>query len=644
MVGLLKERGMVQPMPGSATCLGFFQAAWQCIRSLQAHAAAGSAGEDRAASAAVCELLRSPAACQVLSQQLGGTCSTEEVCGVLVRSFKAELWSIGVVEIAVVLLWDPARLQVALAVPGFAAALIAYALGPRSSQYDSFVRQSLVNMMVNVNGLDEAMVNVKASLLEVLVSHVSGRAALVAQMDALGHLAYQVVTVGGSAAACSPHLTQLWAAGAEEGLAEAMVAGLAAGEEGWVKFFGWVVKVFPLAPFTWDGLAKALTGAFGLAQRQGDPMPLEKVLLWLLEGEGGLQLLCDCPELEEAVSAWLQRTASPQRHSPLVPLLVLFDMDTPGAADALAYLASSPVLARGALLSLVTCRLGWHADSSIGRWVAQHKELQQQVLGDRCLLCTLLRATAAAWSTAGEAQEALWNTSAADVLMQLPVSELVPQLVELLVGQGSSSISSSSTVFAGANQAASGSAAAMQDLAEVLASSRSSSSIRAAASPPAAAGSTPDVQLVAGAWLALELIRRDCTGGEQLVLEAMQQMAQNAAQVDKLQQLEAAGHAALVAAAQAQHDLIADQQKLQRQQEALAAQQLRMDACATAQQQQLQQVREAVAVQQQLLDQERAAIAAQQQQLEQDRQALRLERQQLEQLREAVGPLRKRRQ
>jgi hypothetical protein len=376
MVRLLEGRGSVEPACGSASALELVQAAWQCLAALVGVSAAGGDGWHHAVQAAH-TLLGSEAACQVLLQQPGGVCSIAEVCGVLRRCLESDDDK-HALKAAAGLLRQPERLEAALAIPGFAAALVTHALAPSATRG---------------LGADRRW-GAKARLLEVLVSHISGRAALMAEGGALGRLAWMAVKGDGQSTKCSPHLAQLWAAGAEEGLAEAMVAGLAAGEEGWVKFFGWLVK--ERSAEEWrevEGLLKALIAAFntsqpgapiapfGLYTREVPLTPLEQVLLWLLQQEGGRQLLLECDEVEEAVSAWLQRTASPQRPSPLVPLL---QSDSAGAVDALDYLASSPVLARGALLSLVTSLSAFstnvshdEVDTLIAEWVWLHEEVQE---------------------------------------------------------------------------------------------------------------------------------------------------------------------------------------------------------------------------------------------------------------------------
>jgi hypothetical protein len=89
--------------------------------------------------------------------------------------------------------------------------------------------------------------------------------------------------------------------------------------------------------------------------------------------------------------------------------------------------------------------------------------------------------------------------------------------------------------------------------------------------------------------------------GEQQVLEAMQQLTHDAGRVRELQKVEAAGHVACVAAAQARRDLIAQQQQLERDRQALAEQQLqlqRRDAAAAEKEQLLQQKEEALEAEQ----------------------------------------------
>jgi hypothetical protein len=629
MVRMLEGQQLLQPACGSVTALDLAQAAWQCLLALVDLAAAGGTGWHNTQSAAEHLLCSAPAG-KVLLQQPGGVCSLEEVCGVLVRCLQSDE-DTTTVEAAVGLLGQPDRLEAALTVPGFATALIKHALVPSAT-----------------NGLGASRSwEAKARLLEVLVSHVSGRAALMAEAGTLGPLAWKVATDEEANRICSPHLVQLWVAGAEEGLAKAMVAGLAACEEGWVRFFGWLVSRRSGGEWAQlDGLTDALIAAFGLHKPEGRMTPLEQVLLWLLEREGGQDLLWDCPEVEEAVSEWLQRTASLQRPSPLVPLL---QSDTSGAAEGLAHLASSSVLAKGALLSLVTCRQDFVTysnheplDRLIAGWVAEHEEVQQLVLEDRGLLCALLRAYAAAWSGAGAQQSVHRNISSARVLAEVPVEDLLPQLVELLVGveDGNGSSLSATAAAAGGVARPTG---ALPELASVLSVCKSSSSSAPTAIPPPAAAGSPDVLLVAGAWLALEQFRQ-FVAGEQPVLEAMHKLACDAARVRELQQVEAAGHVACVAAAQARQQLVVQQQQLQREREALAMQQKRLDASNTAREQllaALQQERELAAAEQQRLEQEKVDIAAQQQQLQQERQAMRTELQQLEQSRGETGRRRK---
>jgi hypothetical protein len=642
LVRLVEGRPAVEAVCGSVTALNLAQAAWQCLLALVDLAAAGSASWQHVCSA-VKALLCSVPACQVLLQQPGGVCSMEEVCGVLVRCFPSDE-DVDTIEAAAGLLGNFDRLKAALAVPGFAAAVLTHAVGPaaRKARWGWFDWHA------------------RGRLLEVLVSHVSGRAALVAEAGTLGHLAWKISTDEKCARVCSSHMAALWGAGAEEGLAEALVAGLAAGKEGWVRFFGWLVKGRPFGEWSQvDGLPTALIAAFDSHQLpvytapvgpvsqwrtpKRDITPLEQVLMWLLEGEGGRQLLWDHDEVEEAVSRWLQRHASAQHWCPLVPLL---QSDTSDAAGGRSCLATSPVLAKGALLSLVTCRndSSTYTDrrkvgSLVAGWVVEHEEVQQLVLEDRGLLCALLRAMATGLSTAGEQQQDDPNTFSASVLAQLPEEELLPQLVELLTGMEDSHGCSLSAAAAG--EGAVGPSSALPDLASVLSAAEDSSS-SATTAPAAAAAGSPDALLVAGAWLAMEQFRRCTVEGEQQVLAAMRQLACDAARVRELQQVEAAGHVACVAAAQARQQLVAQQQQLQRERVALAEQQL-----------QLQQEREALAAQQQRIDAATAdteqqlqrgkeAVAAQQQQLQRERQALQAELQQLQRLQRDADQQRKR--
>jgi predicted amino acid dehydrogenase len=114
-----------------------------------------------------------------------------------------------------------------------------------------------------------------------------------------------------------------------------------------------------------------------------------------------------------------------------------------------------------------------------------------------------------------------------------------------------------------------------------------------------------------GAWRALEQIQSDSTKGQQQVFRTLGQLVLDAARVQELQQVEAAGHVACVAAAQARQQLAAKQQ-------------------------QLEQERESIRQEQQQLEQQRAELAAERQRMQLERESLQAERQQLQLLRAQV--------
>jgi hypothetical protein len=99
-----------------------------------------------------------------------------------------------------------------------------------------------------------------------------------------------------------------------------------------------------------------------------------------------------------------------------------------------------------------------------------------------------------------------------------------------------------------------------------------------------------------GALVVLWHVAHSSSDGLQLVLGAMQQLARDAGHMQQLQEVEATGHAAWVATAQARQELLMKEQQLQAQEVELATQQL-----------QLQQEREALAAERRQLQQDRAA-------------------------------------
>jgi hypothetical protein len=501
------------------------------------------------------------------------------------------------------LLEEPCLRQAALAVPGFVTAVVTHAFKPSDmTQYNS-----------------RSYARAAAPLLGALVSQEAGRAALLAQPEALGQAARCAAASDEFSLKYCLHLAQLWAAGQGQGLAGAMVAGLAAGVVGWMQFFGWVVKKRPAEEWCQlPGLLPALTAAFVADQGRGMPpqlrnlgvSPLHDVLAWLLEREQGQQLLSSSQELARVVGRWLVHKASVYHPSPLAGLL---RKPTPVAAAGMSRLAASPVLFKTALVSLVNCSGDYGHFQSVEAWVKQNKQLQQLVLGDRGLLRLLLRALAT-WcsniSCRGHAGGP--NTPAMCVLLQLPVKELLPQLFEVLAGEEQG---------------------------------------RGSRPPAAAAASKPDALMAHGACLAIQQIQESSTAGGQLVVEAMQQLAKNAGRVGQLQQVEAAGHATWVAAAQARQELVAQhaaaQQQLQQKREEMKLERQQMQKEKEAielKQQQLQQEREALQLEKQQLQLEREAFELKQQQLQQEREALQAERQQLGQLGGGADKKRKREQ
>jgi hypothetical protein len=553
MLCILDGQQSAQPAQCCVAGEDLLATAWQCLLGVLQWCEKNGTKSDRPGLVAN-RLLSSAAARQVLFHQAGGLCSLEEVCGMLVRCFEVDSCG-GAVTAVGGLLEEPGVWDAAMALPGFAGTVVKHAFG----------RADITDQRLRYNAPD------RARLLEGLMSHEPGRAALLAQPDVLGQISWEAATGPGTHVLLT-QVAQLWAAGKGEGLAGAMVAGLAAGQEGCVKLCSWLIKFRPSQEWRQlPGLLPALAAAFNADQvdkqspRRYDvrTSPLATVLVSLLEKEQGHHLLSSSQELTEALGLWLQRTASPEHVSPIHELLHGSSED---AAGAMCYLASSP-LSKGALVSLVTCRNGgFNYNSWVGDWLEQVSQLQQLVLGDRGLLCALLRALAASCSTQDD-DVYQRNTSARYVFLRLPEEELLPQLVELLVGVEDSN---------GCNLPAA-----------------------------AAAASSPDTLLVHGAWLAMHQVQERSTAGKQLVVEAAQQLATDAGRVREMQQMEAAGHATWVAAAQARQEAVAQQQQLQ---------------------------------------QEREAIELKQQQLQQEREALQAERQLLEQLRGEAGQGRKRRQ
>jgi hypothetical protein len=595
IVCLLEGQQSAQPSQGSVSGTDLVAAAWQCLLSM-VQVSQGAYSDSCLHGPVVRRLLCSPAARQVLLQQPGGVCSLEEVCGVLSQCLQLDDTS-GQVEAAVGLLEEPGMMEAALAVPSFVASVVAPALGPAQSWRDQ-------NMKA------------RARLLEALVSAGSGRAALTAEPGALGQVAWEAATCKAACKVYTPHLLQLWAAGGEEGVAGAMVAGLAAGQQGCVKLFSWLLPM--CATEEWcalPGLLPALSAAFDAdtapaldpSTNHETPWPLKDVLGWLLQEEVARQLLSSSQQLAAAVCGWLQRNATLDRPSPISQLLT---WSTPAAAAAMSFLADSPQLFKGALVSLVTSRsTRSDYDYLVEQWLEGHGVvLMHQVLGDRGLLCALLRAMAAAPPPArargygdpgavAEDEDRMWrlygvpsdpdphdhNTSAKCVMSKLPADLLLPQLVKCLAGQAGGDGSSA---------------------------------------PAGAAGTTVDSQLATGAWLAIEQIQGRSDPCRQKVQTAMQQLARDAAPMHRLQELQAAGHATWVAAAQERKDLAAQQRQLQQERNVVAAEQV-------AAEEHLRRARE--------------ALAAEQQQLQQEREALRAEWQQLEQLRGNEGRQSKRR-
>jgi hypothetical protein len=384
-----------------------------------------------------------------------------------------------------------------------------------------------------------------------------------------------------------------------------MVAGLAAGDQAWVKFFGWVVKERPVEEWcSVQGLPDALACAFNSDHPDRMTSPMEEVLGWLLVREEGRLLLGDNAATSAAVSGWLQRHACSRNVS---PLMVLFGQRTVGAAaahgmaDALSWLLGSPELCKGAVVSLLACRGrpsdGWgYQGELVGRLVG--RQLQQQVV-DTGLLNILLQAAAC---DSGDQRRAM----AMRALVQLPNERLLPLLIQLL-GEGPAQAPAPSAdgplCAGGGQQPAAGSGGAGTAGA---ASGPSRITAAAAGGGSLATPDAVDTQVLVGAWVALEQIRASSEQGQQQVLETMHQLVKDAGRVRELQQVQAAGHATWVAAAQAHRELEAKQHLLQQEQAAL-----------TAQQQQLEQREASMAAQQLLLQQEREALAAERQQLQQ---------------------------
>jgi hypothetical protein len=606
MVHLLEGQQSAAPAAGSIQGAHLVAAAWEWLQLLIQGSGGGRAG------ALLRKLVGSPIARQLLLQQPGGVCSLEEVCGVLVQCLSMDNIT-EAVEAVVGLLREPALKDAALALPGFVTSVVAHALRPPPDEQGGKYMEAT------------------GRLLGALLSEESGRAALLAQPHALGHVAWDAAPWNVAGQEYSHHVSKLWAAGGVEGFAGAMVAGLAASEEGWVKLLHWVMHNRPVQEWCeLPGLLPALISAYAVDQAPAKhthmhgaaPWPLAGVFTCLLQANTGRQLLSSSPQLTQAVSSWLQRTASPEHPSPLEELLQRAIM---AAGDAMSFLASSPVLCKGTLVSLLICSSGWSNHAALVKaWVSGHEEVQQQVLGDRGLLCILLRALVAAPSR-GEAAapgEHAWNLddeeegwwrrrqhdegqvytsiTARCVLQQLPVDLLLPQLVRLLAGEGDK---------VGTNPPAGG---------------------------VAAAATTTGDQLVAGTRLALELTMQRSAASRQKVLDAMQQLARDTAQVHHLQQVEAAGHAAWVAVAQARQDLAAQVHQEQRrgtqERDGLAAEWRRLhkkEEKVTARKQKLRSMRSALSAERRRQYKDEDGLAAERKQLQSMRDAAAAELQQL---------------
>jgi hypothetical protein len=127
-VGLLEGLQAAQPSQGSIQGVDLVAAAWSCLLGLVEWS--DDTGEYSGIPGPVVHsLLCSPAARQVLLQQPGGVCSLEEVCGVLERCLDVDNTS-HAVQAVVGLLDEPGLAEAALAVPGFAAAIVAHAVIP----------------------------------------------------------------------------------------------------------------------------------------------------------------------------------------------------------------------------------------------------------------------------------------------------------------------------------------------------------------------------------------------------------------------------------------------------------------------------------------------------------------------------------
>jgi hypothetical protein len=369
-----------------------------------------------------------------------------------------------------------------------------------------------------------------------------------------------------------------------------MVAGLAAGGKAWVQFFGWVISKRPVQEWCeLEDLPDALGSAFS-SDHPGERMsPLEQVLRWMLEKEEGRLLLSGRAGLCTALSGWLQRHAHQGRDSPLMVLIedVMGDQSHhPDLAAAVSWLGQSFELCKAAVVSLVTCHE--EADTQgilAGRLVRQQLQ-QQQIVEDRGLLCILLKAAVAKahWSGNGVAMRAL---------AELPRKQVLPVLLQLL-GEDDPGPTPDGPPGNGSTQQPAPAAAA-------------------AAGGSSATPAAVDTQVPAGAWVALEQIRASSAKGQKQLLAAMRQLVKDAGRVRELQQVEAAGHVALVAAAQARQQLAAEEQQLQQERELIRQEQQR-----------LEEQRAALAAQQQQLDEREASVATQQLQLQEERAALQL--------------------
>jgi hypothetical protein len=601
LVCLIEGQQSAQVPVDAATSRQLAAAAWQCVVQplLAPRSFYESAIQSSWAWRAAQKLLCSPAACQVLQQQPGGLCSLEEMCSMLVQGLELRCCH-DAVQAVVSFLSDPALREAVLAVPGFAASVVKHVLGSVDNR--------------------TARVSLKASEVEPLLGRLvcdsNGRAALLAEPDILGLLAWH-------AAKCawldpsSPHLAQLWAEG--DDVAARMVAGLAAGDQAWVRFFGWMVRHRPTAEWgELEGLPGALAGAFDRDLFNDMECTLWQVLRWWLKKGEGRLLLSDNEVLSAALSCWLQRHTSRGAESPLVVLIKDAWEGGPNHPDIVAaasWLGRSPVLCKGAVVSLLTyCR--WAHDESdkqgdlVGRLVRQQLT-QREVEVGRDLLCILLRAAAYDWHTAR-------NPVAMRALKQLPVECLLPILLQLL-GEapavipapaaagppGSGSGQQPSTPAAVAAGVVAGGAGA------AVSGPSGTSAAAAAAGGSSAAPAAIDIKVLLGAWRALEQIQSDSTKGQQQVFRTLGQLVLDAARVQELQQVEAAGHVACVAAAQARQQLAAKQQ-------------------------QLEQERESIRQEQQQLEQQRAELAAERQRMQLERESLQAERQQLQLLRAQV--------